>query len=423
MKLRGIVRAGALALGLIAVVASATPASADPLIPFTNDVVDRVKTAGSDTTFPVMLDLASAYIESQGCVLTPIVQPPAAPGQNKCNPPIPQSNIVTTENYDHDVVYNYYPQGSGAGRTQLCQQRVAQQANTVIIDIARSSAGPASSFQCTTANGGVAGTVLRFVAFAKDALTWVYWPGQPAAITNLTQAQLNQIFVTCAITDWQQLGAAASDPINVWSIQSASGSRAVWDGFVGGNSTTCIPAAFKDGSLANGERVIFENDVRPVEVALNDPGAANEALSIFPVGVGAWNSNVDKRSSSLLGDVNGVSPTEANIQAGTFPFSRLLYNVIINAGGATVPLANGAVRRFTNSSSSTNDQTQGWLCKPGQAHSMTTNDTGLGIANPVADRDYRLIVPATLRENGLVPLVPDSDLVSRRCTFTDFTVP
>lgn len=276
------------------------------------------------------------------------------------------------------------------------------------IDIARSSTAPSVGFQCTVANGGEAGTVLRFVAFARDAISWTHWntgTGGGSTVTNLTQAQLRSIFVDCTITDWGQVGPGAGQPIVVYTTIAASSTRAAWDSFLGGSSDACIPGALKDGNPANGERVIAEHRMRLVETAQNDPGAADEGNSIYYLPVGLYNVKPKFRASSLIGDVNGVTPTEANIVSGAFPFSRNMYNVYRQAGPNS-PLASGAVRRFAGmiTSSATNGQSIGWICKAEANHSEEVDDPSpVGIQTPTASDDWFEVKKGCVRLDRDVP--------------------
>jgi ABC-type phosphate transport system substrate-binding protein len=218
--------AGGLAL---AALAPGGVAGADPAVPFSNDVPDYVYGTGSDTTYALMVALGDAYNESQGCNQ-------AFPDGAACLP-APQSGVVKTENYDHDVVVNRAPIGSANGRIGLCEQTTPRPAGVPYVGFARSSAGP-STDGCVDS-----GLVLRFVAFARDAVAPVNWrstTGSPAdGVGSLTQAQLNHIYVDCTITDWSQVGGSNA-PIEVWGLFPGSGTRSSWDGFVGGNSLACV---------------------------------------------------------------------------------------------------------------------------------------------------------------------------------------
>ncbi len=409
-------------------------------VPFTNSAVDRVQVYGSDTTFTLMNDLGVAYMESDGCLLTAASFPltAASPTQNRCQSgagaAIVGDNIF--ENYDHDTIVNFFPQGSNAGRGQLCNQRSAADGGTdkdprvPVVDMARSSSAPTTGFQCTVANGGETGSVLRFVAFARDAVTWTHWAtigGAPsntggASVVNLTQAQLNDIFVDCTITDWGQVGGEAGKPINVFTSIPGSGTRSTWDGFVGGNSQNCIPAVFRDGSFANGERLLREHQMEPVEAALNDAAAADETNSIYYMSTGLHASQPGLRASSLIGAVNGVVANATTVVDGTFPFARNLFNVYRNAGPQ--PRASGAVQRFAgmNANGAANPQGIGWICKGEAFHSEPLNTASpVGIEDATANRDWFEEKKAAFAENGIFQLAADA--AGHRCTFTDVVTP
>jgi len=418
----------------------------------TDDNVTRVVTAGSDTTYFVLNKLAAAYNESLGCALNnvaierlnttlvPTTLPTAPLTHNQCvgatnpetNASAAQASVLKTENYDHDTVINFFPQGSSAGLRQLCAQLNVtdplRSRGLAYIDVARSSSAPGVAFQCRGTNNApfsVIGTrILRFVAFAKDALTWTKWNnagGGGAPVSNLTVAQLNDILVDCTITTWDQVGGANTNPIIVYTAITASGSRASWDAFVGGNTSTCIPGIYKDGNQANGERVIREHQQQPVEVALNDPDpfAANEGNALFFSSVGIWTVDAVARQNSVLGNVDGLAPNETNIVAGTFPFARSLYNVYINSGPS--PVASEATRRFTAMRSGGTADTRGWICKPENSHSKPLDDVvNAGVPAAAADQAYGKLVDTTLRSAGFYPLTNDPTL--DRCTFADYRI-
>jgi ABC-type phosphate transport system substrate-binding protein len=401
-------------------------------VPFTNSNVDKAYGAGSDTTYPLLNDLATAYNESDGCLLTTVAFPltAASPKQNSCQSgtgaALAGDNVY--ENYDHDVIVNYFPQGSGQGRGQLCNQKTSadggpdKDSRVPYIDFARSSAAPNASFQCTTAAGGETPSTLRFIAFARDAISWTHWntgTGGGGSVTNLTVAQLRDIYINCTITDWGQVGGVAGKPIIVYTALPGSGTRSTFEGFIGGgDSSTCIPAQFKDGNFANGERVEREHEMEPIEQAINDPAAADEGNSISFMSVGLHNSDPGKAGSSLIGNVNGIAPTETTIVNGTFPFGRNLYNVIRQSG--VQPVASGATRRFLGmlTSTATNGQSVGWICKGEQYHSeQVGNSSPVGIEDPTATKDWYEVKKAAFAANGMYPLAPDA--FGNRCTFQD----
>ena len=353
--------------GVAATMAAGVITPVEAQVPFwanTTVQVGGIVGSGSDTTYFLMNSLSAAYNESDGCALTSVTFPPTGT-QNRCRPEVEQAAaVVRTENYDHDIAFSYYPQGSSAGRRQLCSQTAPRPAGVPFVTYARSSAAPGDGFsQCTD------GTTLRYVAFAKDALTWVKWTGNPVA--NLTQGQLNDIYVDCTITNWNQVGGNNA-PIGIWTAIAASGSRATWDSFIGGSSDSCIPAAYKDGDpntpaspSCPGERVIREHQAA---IPQNDPCLTNEADSIFFASVGVHNAQPGAKAASIFGNIDGFAPTEGNIQSGDFPFSRFVYNVYRQSGPA--PTVTPQTAGFVG--------TNGWICKPAAQHTKPTGDPDPG---------------------------------------------
>jgi ABC-type phosphate transport system substrate-binding protein len=400
-------------LAVLAFSTTLTPAQA-ALPPFMNGSVQPTSIigSGSDTTHFLMDALSAAYNQSEGCELVSVNFPETGT-ENQCKPEAQQpAGTVTTENYDHDVAWGYFPQGSNAGRRQLCSQTNPRPAGVPFVTYARSSSAPDVGFQCPVSAYGNPtlnqGLKLRFVAFAKDALTWVYWAGQTPFSTNLTQSQLNDIFVDCTITNWSQIGGE-NQPITVFTAIPGSGSRSSWDTFVGGSSDVCIPAEYKDGNNTTpvacpGERVVREHQAALVE---DDVCAPNERYSIFFASVGVHNSQPAAKASSLFGSVEGFAPTEANIQTGDFPFSRFMYNAYRLSGPA--PLVNAQTLGFVGSN--------GWICKPAGQHAKPVGDPGLGTEFVKASRNYHQLVLDTIRDQGFIPLRE----AGNKCNVVDVT--
>ena len=376
---------------------------------------DFAKSAGSDTTYFVLNDLATAFNESQGCEnYKTTYGPPPDFDPNAlltCAADTSQPHsTVNTENYDHDVVTNYFPTGSTDGFRQLCRREATSVQN---IQFARSSSNASvQAPNCTTANGGDAGTVFRWVTFASENLGWAYWTGGHS-VTDLTVAQLNDIFVDCTITNWNQLGGP-NEPIRTFAPLANSGSLATWQVLLGGNPSSCIPAAFKDGEPANGERLVREHHAVDVEVidttaeatglgtCAGQPGCATANLEQWSIFAGfscaVWNTQLANRSASLIGNVAGqdcASPTHAG--------KRNMYNVFAQTPGAGYPAVNPAVRRFTDMRSTFppgNPTVNGYLCMPLSKHSKPVGNTDPGTAFAGATKNYGMEKQAVLVANG-----------------------
>ena len=326
--------------------------------------------SGSATTYELMDGLDRAYNESAGCSVLATPQPL----DFSCVLPDPVGTIKT-ENYAHDRISEAYPLGSSNGVNQLCQQGLAGVAK---IQFARSSRAPSGS-DCTG---------LHFVAYARDGLPWEAFPdlpGSPVASMNnpdplcagkglcLTQAQIVGIFVTCTITNWNQVGGANA-PIEVFAAQAGSGTRSAFDGFIGGSSESCIPAP----DLAT--HVIFENE--NTSLFLNAHDAKN---AIFYFSYGRWvNDILPNPDGSGLGAIDGIDVSAQTIGDGSFPYSRYMYNVYCNTC-ATGINASIQTKKYIN-------ETTGWICKTNNKHS----------ANPITGVNYGEELDQIIRDFGFV---------------------
>lgn len=321
-RARAVVISGGL-LACVAAVSLAVPSAGAATI---TPVV--VTGTGSDVAYHVMTALDTLYNQSPGC--TTIAPTGTQPLDQSC---IPQSTDITTEDYSHNIITENYPIGGSAGVSQLCEQGLAGVAN---VDFVRQTSAPSASV-CTG---------LRYVAYARDGVTWESFPnatGSAAAgVTNLTQAQLQGIFVSCTITNWKQVGGASA-PIKVYTILPQYGTRKAWDTFLGGSSASC--PGVKQIDQTNNSQI----------------AAADLKDAIVPVSVGSWTERYKARpGSSALGKIDGVAPSLTTIQNGTFPFARFLYNVYCagdptksNKCGTASPAAS-AVTKYVGEN--------GWLC-------------------------------------------------------------
>jgi phosphate transport system substrate-binding protein len=371
-KVRIMRRLGALALtvGLAGLVAGVAPAGATSNA---NPTAEEILGSGSDTTQFMMQALDGLYLFSPGCNQL------GSPQQLdfSCTEPDPP-NTITTENYKHDQVHEAYFLGSGVGKLQLCKQGLSGTAN---ISFARSSSGPGSD--CTG---------LHYVAYARDGLSWeAFNLGKGSGLGKnfnnqsgtcsgsggstqfcLTQSQLNGIFVTCSITSWSQVGGA-SKPFAIYTPQAGSGTRKTWDGFVGGDSSHCIPA---DQQVTH---VIPENE----NTFIFNNG--DQKRAIFPFSYGVWITQIHGSHKAILGAVDNVLPSAQTIGDGTFPFGRFLYNIYCN-NCATGINATAATIAYVGE--------EGWLCKVEADHA---ND-------PVTGINYRTEIANTISGQGFVPI-------------------
>jgi hypothetical protein len=111
----------------------------------------------------------------------------------------------------------------GPNPTTITAQQCAEPGKSIAnqVDFARSSSGPS----------GGAGTVLTFVPFARDALSYGYYRAGGAPATNLSTAQLQQVFTNSdPVNNPTVIGGV---PVIACGIQTSSGTFASWNTAVG----------------------------------------------------------------------------------------------------------------------------------------------------------------------------------------------
>jgi ABC-type phosphate transport system substrate-binding protein len=331
--------------------------------------------SGSDTTYYMMAQhLDVLYNTSVGCRVIAF-SGDNQPLDNECLSD--QSTTVLTENYAHDRVSEAAPLGSSVGILQLCSQGQSGVAN---IDFARSSRAPKNPDSCTG---------LHFVGYARDGLSWESFPNEAnapsAGVNSLHVSDLKNIFVNCTFSNWSDVGGT-NGPIVVWSDQAGSGTRSTWDGFVGGDSTACIPGVFKDGDPTNGEHVIPENNDDPIfNTPAGDPSLPKNAIYFY-----SWGRyNEHHAATSYLGQIEGIPPNRTTISNGTFPFGRYLFNIYCGAvagcGGASQ--APSYVTKYLGE--------KGWICN--QATTKHATD-------PLSGKNYGTEITAGIVASGFAPL-------------------
>jgi hypothetical protein len=241
---------------------------------------------------------------------------------------------------------------------------------------------------------------MHFVAYARDGISWEAWDKTTTTSVSgihnmnnqtgtcagsggatqfcLTQSQLQGIFVTCTITNWNQVGGN-NVKIQIFTPQAGSGTRKTWDGFVGGDSSHCIPAS----QLAT--HVIPENSNTPIT-------KSEQFGAIFPFSFGVWSTQVKGKNGAKLGAVDNVAVTASSIADGTFPFGRFLYNVFCAtsgtgcAGAGDANLATQATINYVGE--------EGWICKTSASHAI----------NPVTGSNYATDIAKAITANGFVPI-------------------
>ena len=414
-----------LVIGGIGVAGAAGPAG-------TNGQTETVVAAGSDTTYDAMTKIQDLYNGSPGCKID--ASNPAVDAYTQCLPTDP-TGTVTTENYDHDVVSGFYPQGSGAGIRQLTKQG---QGSIPQVDFARSSRDK----QASDAKG------LRFVGYAKDGITPIDFrtvaanagQGSPAAgckpgeaagactgtsVNNLTTVQLTDIFVNCNIRDWRQLNTPgfllsqsagspatpadyqyndpSNQPIYTWFIQGSSGTGLTWNNYLGATPGACLTNNVSDAALfgtpyaSSGGRTLFENNAQQIP-ATNDVNGRNiRSQSIWAVSFGRWLSALNERAGSSLVKVNAIQSSPGTIGNSSYPITRILWNVVPTTAGdqATPPPGDavpaGAPPLSANRKGATSAFIN-WICAGNAAHGT----------NPFNNRNYYDEITSAITSSGFV---------------------
>jgi ABC-type phosphate transport system substrate-binding protein len=364
-----------------------------------------IVSGGSDTTYFMANALGTLYSQAPGCNALASTQPLDGSCPNSAS-----ENKADSENYFHDYTADRFPLGSSAGVNGICKKGVAGVAR---VDYARSSRVPLGA-----AAGGSDCSGLRFIGYARDALTWECFPGTANPCHNLTtgtnsltQAQLKDIFVNCAITNWNQIGGTAGG-IHVYVPQANSGTGISWAAYLGVQLTSgqaltqCVANPANPGQP--GSNVSPENTN---SLILTNGDQAN---AIFPWSVGVFHhvygaNAFTSSDGGSLGKINGVQATDPNILSGAFPASRYVFNVYCkgdptkaNKCGTSTP-ASPWVTAFMGEA--------GFICKNEAKHN---DHLGHAILNPQTGNPYRAApgvggaptgdIPDIISAQGFVPL-------------------
>ena len=266
-------------IALSAGVAGATVTSGGQLSGAANNIVVG---SGSSTTYTMMSSLDQLYNEAPGCTavvdfasstahqpfdLSCLSSGTMTAGKNLVQQ-LPQAGV--TPNPFNDVVVEETPIGSSNGILQLETANGNYTALTAkysylnsgnagaiaAINFARSSRMPSSSDD----------KGLNFVAYAKDAVSWVHYKqvnGNANVPSNVIGNRLSMASLTAIwkgqIAGWEQLpgatpGSAGSQwvinnpgahaPIYVFSAQEGSGTQSTWKGVLGPDPSGAVSTSF-----------------------------------------------------------------------------------------------------------------------------------------------------------------------------------
>jgi hypothetical protein len=361
----GSIAAAAAMLGVTAtsVITTAGPAAADP--PQYNGYVG----VGSDTTQDVINALSGF---NQNSIYNPVFSDSGTQRSTIISfdavPPAGVSDGCITTRVKSPTFAR--PNGSSSGQralsrsldntvfgpnpTGIAAQQCAEPGKLIsgLVDFARSSSGPS----------GGAGTVLTFIPFARDALTFAYSrPTGGAPVTNLTTAELNSIYANQDPANNPTIVNGV--PIIACGIQTGAGTYGSWNTFLGLTTATpdptenvstsaCRSLATATSDPANGR--IQENYGqglidKGLALPTTGPLAGAQVIAGFSASNFIAQSNgvvFNQLAGVNLGSLNGNAPftgTAPNLQPGAThygsAYGRDMYNVVsqqrIIAAGST----------------------------------------------------------------------------------------
>jgi hypothetical protein len=337
------------------------------------------------------------------------------------------------ENPFNDVLVQEPSYGAGNGIQQLegtgSASVVGHSANTddpvgigpvpvAPVDVARSSRAPK-----LTSSGDFQG--LNFVAFAEDAVSYLYWSEYNGASTdaqkcisqigagNITTAELklvwNETYSAGGTPSetWNSVfgctTAGSSDPIYAYWALSTAGTTTTWENTTGAS----FPGA---SSNWPSKQIIFENETSSI---LKNYKTIPIGDVLFFFSYGNYNTSCAPNASELSTDtkcagtsttttansvqlgtsLNGIALNEADInnqlpglEGSSFPGDRLLYNVYADGENPNIPASAPAALNAVSE--------DGFLCKPATATDIDPN-TGA---------TYRSEIDAAITAEGFFPL-------------------
>lgn len=397
-------RLGALAATAASIVSVAAPANAaaPTFSSGYDEAPDLVVVGGSDTSYYVNSLLARAYNTSPGCATNNTVAP-----FDNCV--AGQAAAASAANWDHDIIADSFPYGSGSGRNALANAALT----TNDIDLGRSSSGL-----------GTTAAVNSMFEFASEGIGVVaVLPALKARTTGTlaaTQAQLQAIYedgnnVCDSTVTWAQLGDTgpnAADLVLPFGMNSGSGTFGTFNNYVLGTANT--------GDCVIGQP--FENDV--AELGKGNAGATQaEMVARRDSGQAIWwISGAVLNKFPVLSA--GLSPMQVAGQAYTSTSYALRRNVSMIARdtdaayctGAGVPAASctaagtlgfaaanqfgkpGAVREYIR-----------WVCRTGN------HVTDPSTQNTTTPASYLLVISGAIQNAGFSTTVAGTNTLFGRC--------
>ena len=295
--------------------------------------------------------------------------------------------------------------------------------NVSPLDTARSSRAP--KITQNQANGGDF-EGLNFVAYAEDAVSYLYWNSYNGTSANSTDAskcitQIGAANITTAelklvwnetytggvpSETWASVfgctTAGSTNHIYAYWAQNGSGTESTW--------ATATGASFP-GTSSNwpGRQIVFENETSSI---LGNDSHAPVGDVMFFFSDGRYNQlcpntaglstatscagtsdNTHANAVQLGQSLNGIALNQTDInnqlpglEGSAFPGDRLLYNVYSDGSNSEIPVSNPATLNAISE--------DGFMCKPSTA---TDIDPNTGVT-------YRSEIDTAITNEGFTPL-------------------
>lgn len=360
--------------------------------------VDFLVGAGSDTTYPVEQEFEVLYNHQNGCIpsATDVGLGGVQNEYNECSNGAETAGDTENENWDHDVVVNAFPAGSGAGQRQLADGNTAVGCDTdpagYEVDFARSSSdqGTGGIYNCLT-----------FFGYAKDGLNVLTFQGRAPLDFNIGgggDLDLANIFSNqdgqCLTRTWSELTGNPADTarVEVYGIQTSSGTYISFNNAIPGDPNAC--------AVAQGHAACFENNVMTNPVVGCSAAALNNVNTIW------WGSYGDlatfsgrRGSASLSNSIDGIAASADSIRGVTgapffddaYPLTRFMWRVNRTAHVDTDGVFNATYTAAAGGRAGAAAAYTEWLCRNG----------GHGI-DPNTGADVDTLITQTLQSNNYV---------------------
>jgi hypothetical protein len=187
--------------------------------------------------------------------------------------------------------------GSGAGNV------------TGSVDFARSSSGPPSAFP---------GTVLSFIPFSRDGVSYAFVQHGTGDISALTSANLKTLYGTGGVASSGTLTLGNGDTVFACMVQGGSGTGKFWDKAMGndGTGTTSHTSAVNSGCNASVD--YEENGYNSFLASAFVTGLTATQDAVIPFSAGSWISQANgvandrsangRSGTDKIGAIDAVSP-------------------------------------------------------------------------------------------------------------------